>query len=58
MSFDQSFMLSSGASMNGKVVVLAIVLSLVGIAVYEFVLVGGVSLEGIARFANGDLGPT
>ncbi|KZR64638.1 hypothetical protein PMIT1342_00085 [Prochlorococcus marinus str. MIT 1342] len=44
--------------MNGKVVVLAIVLSLVGIAVYEFVLVGGLSLEGIARFANGDLGPT
>ncbi|ABM77887.1 Conserved hypothetical protein [Prochlorococcus marinus str. MIT 9303] len=58
MSFDQSFMFSSGASMNGKVVVLAIVLSLVGIAVYEFVLVGGLSLEGIARFANGDLGPT
>ncbi|WP_196757557.1 hypothetical protein [Prochlorococcus marinus] len=51
-------MFSSGASMNGKVVVLAIVLSLVGIAVYEFVLVGGLSLEGIARFANGDLGPT
>ena len=51
-------MLSSGASMNGKVEVLAIVLSLVGIAVYEFVLVGGGSLEGIARFANGDLGPT
>ncbi|KGG27561.1 hypothetical protein EV13_1963 [Prochlorococcus sp. MIT 0702] len=58
MSFDQSFTLSSAALMNGKLLVLAIVLTLVGIAVYEFVLVGGVSLEGIARFANGDLGPT
>ena len=44
--------------MNGKVVVLAIVLSLVGLAVYDFVLVGWLSFAGIARFANGDLGPT
>ncbi len=44
--------------MNGKVLVLAIVLSLLGIAVYEFVLVGGLSVEGVSRFANGDLGPT
>ncbi|MFL0738730.1 MAG: hypothetical protein AB8A49_08600 [Prochlorococcus sp.] len=44
--------------MNGKVLVLAIVLSLLGIAVYEFALVGGLSVEGVARFANGDLGPT
>ncbi len=44
--------------MNGKVLVLAIVLSLLGIAVYEFVLVGGLSVEGVARFANGDVGPT
>ncbi|HGY5540368.1 MAG: hypothetical protein AB8A37_06470 [Prochlorococcus sp.] len=44
--------------MNGKILVLAILLFLAGIAVYEFMLVGGLSVEGVARFANGDLGPT